>query len=108
MTSYFPDNWVVIRIGGDNPHYRVLVGWSGGYAKSDSWRMNSGIISVETADNSYTFWGQTGSRYVCGKCSYGLRRNNAYIWTQLQEQYGDAIELMPEDTDWTKIDWGIK
>ena len=29
--NYTPDNWVVIKIKGDDPHYRVLAGWSGGY-----------------------------------------------------------------------------
>ena len=28
---YNPDNWAIIKIKSDDPHYRVLVGWSGGY-----------------------------------------------------------------------------
>ena len=31
MTNYNPDNWVVIKMSGNDPHYRVLAGWSGGY-----------------------------------------------------------------------------
>ena len=31
MNEYNPDNWVIIKIKGDDPHYRVLAGWSGGY-----------------------------------------------------------------------------
>jgi len=46
---YNPDNWVVIKMNGDDPHYRVLAGWSGGYLDGDSWRMNSGITRVEDA-----------------------------------------------------------
>lgn len=37
---------------------------------------------------------------MCGKKSYGLRMNNAYIWNHLEEKYGDKVQLMPEDTDW--------
>ena len=47
MSNYKPDNWVVIKMDGDNPHYRVLAGWSGGYLHGDSWKINSGITRVE-------------------------------------------------------------
>ena len=47
MNEYRPDNWVVIKLKGDDPHYRVLAGCSGGYLDGDSWRMNSGIVLAE-------------------------------------------------------------
>lgn len=109
MNEYNPDNWVVIKIkGDDHPHYRVLAGWSGGYTTGDSWRMNSGITKVTEDDISYHFYGFSGSIYSCGKQSYGLRMNNAYVWNRQQELHGDKVELMPEDTDWMNIDWIIK
>jgi hypothetical protein len=105
MNNYFPDNWVVIFINGDNPIYKLLVGWSGGYLHGDSWRMNSGITSVELKDDKYLFYGSSGSCYVCHKDSYGLRNNNAYIWNQLSNKHGDKIVLMDENTDWLAMDW---
>jgi hypothetical protein len=104
---YYPDNWVVIKIKTEENGiiYKILAGWSGGYAQSDSWQLNSGIVKVEEDDRSYSFYGSSGSCYVCGKESYGLRRNNAYIWHQLEEIHGDKVELMPEDTDWLSMDW---
>jgi hypothetical protein len=54
------------------------------------------------------FYGSTGSCYECNKQSYCLRINNAHIWAQIQEQLGDKVELMPEDTDWLNMDWLIK
>ena len=108
MNEYMPDNWVVIKFKGDDPHYRVLAGWSGGYTTGDSWRMNSGIVRVEQTKFLYKFYGSTGSCYVCSKNYYCLRKNNAYIWTALQERYGDKVELMPEETDWMNMDWIIK
>lgn len=51
---YHPDTWVVIKINGDDPHYRVLGGWNGGFLNGTSWRMNSGIISVSESGDSYT------------------------------------------------------
>jgi hypothetical protein len=104
---YNPDNWVVIKLKGDAPHYRVLAGWSGGYLYGDAWRMNSGITKVEEDDNYYKFYGSSGSCYSCHKNAYGLRMNNAYIWNQLQELHGDKVEMMDEDTDWFSLDWII-
>jgi hypothetical protein len=105
--NYTPDNWVIIHFKGDDPHYRVLAGWHGAYVSSDSWRMNSGVTKVEENDGYYNFSGSSGSTYHCGKKSYGLKMNNDYIWEKLKVLHGDKVELMPEDTDWTNMDWII-
>jgi len=102
------DNWVVIKFNGDDPHYRVLVGTSGGYLDGDSWRINSGITKVEETESAFIFSGSSGSQYRCGKNSYCLRMNNAHIWAQLQELHGDKVSMMDEDTDWSEMDWIIK
>lgn len=102
-----PDNWVVIFMNGGDPHYRILAGWSGGYATGSSWRMNSGITRVEDVGEYYHFYGSSGSCYKCHKDAYCLRMNNAYIWNQLQELHGDKVQLMDEDTHWMSMDWII-
>jgi hypothetical protein len=102
---YEPDNWVVIKVKGKDPHYRVLAGFSGGYLYGDSWRMNSGITKIEEDNKAYYFSGSSGSTYRCGKQSYGLRMNNAYAWEDLSNRYGDMVEMLPEDTDWMEIEW---
>lgn len=108
MGEYQPDNWVIIKFYGSDPHYRVLTGWSGSYTTGDSWRMNSGITRVEEDEHVYRFYGSTGSCYECDKMMYGLRMNNAHIWSHLEDMYSDRVELMPEDTDWLNLDWIIK
>lgn len=108
MSKNRPNNWVVIRFKGEDPHYRVLVGWSGGYMDGSSWRLNSGVVRVGATEDSFLFYGTSGSCYECGKQSYGLRMNNAHIWSKLQEMYGDKVELVPEDTDWRNMDWILK
>ena len=108
MNNYQPDNWVIIKFYGSDPHYRVLAGWSSGYTTGDSWRMNSGIVRVEEDEHLLLFYGSSESCYECNKKSYGLRMNNAHVWTQLQDMYGDRVELMHEDTDWMSLDWIIK
>ena len=104
---YNCDNWVVIKIKSDAPHYRLLVGTSGGYLDGDSWRYNSGITKVTEDDRAYYFSGSSGSTYCCSKGSYTLRMNNAHIWDKLQKLHGDKVEMMPEDTDWMTMDWII-
>ena len=101
MNEYTPDNWVVLKMNHEGEtFYKVLAGWSGGYLSGDSWRMNSGISEV-TEDGDYLlFHGYSGSVYRCYKGGYRLRMNNAGIYNQLKERFGDAVELMPEDTNW--------
>ena len=73
MSNHKPNNWVVIKMDGDDPHYRVLAGWSGGYLDGDSWKMNSGITRVEDDGDCYNFYGSSGSCYSCYKESYCIR-----------------------------------
>lgn len=63
MNEYTPDNWVVVFLNGDDPHYRVLVGWSGGYLTGDSWRMNSGITRVEKTTETFNINDRTHVAY---------------------------------------------
>jgi hypothetical protein len=106
--SYIPDNWVVIFMNGDAPHYRILAGWSGGYITSDSWRMNSGIVGVSKSDHVYHFQGYSGSTYSCHADLYGLRNNNSFVMDKLKNIHGEKVTIMPEDTDWVNVDWIIK
>lgn len=107
MSSYAPDSWVIIKIAGDDPHYRVLAGWAGGYTQGTSWRMNSGITRVEEDDTYFKFFGSSGSVYYCHKDMYGLRISNTYVWNAFKEKHGDLVELMDEETDWNNMDWII-
>jgi hypothetical protein len=40
-----PENWTVIEF--PNGLRKVYAGWRGGYASSDAWRLNSGIVNTE-------------------------------------------------------------
>jgi hypothetical protein len=104
---YTPDNWIVIKVKGKDPHYKILAGWSGGYTTGDSWRINSGIVKVEETDDSFLFYGSSGSCYKCSKEAYCLRMNNAHIWNELKNLHGDLVELMPKETNWFELDWFI-
>jgi len=101
---YTPDNWVIIKLNGPDPHYRVLAGWSGGYTTGDSWRLNSGITHHEFDGDYWYFKGSTGSCYKCYVASYEIKMNIAHVWAKLQKLNGDKVELL-EDQAWTKEDW---
>lgn len=102
---YHPDKWLLIKIGGTDPHYRVFGAWSGGYLGSDEWRMNSGIVRVEEDDKHYYFYGGSGSQYRCTKGMYG---STAYGWGVVQGYVdGDRLTIMDEPDNIMEMDWII-
>jgi hypothetical protein len=104
---YVPDVWTVVKILGDDPHYRVLGGWYGGYTSGDSWRLNSGITKVIYDNPYYLFGGSSSSVYKCHEESYRLSSITASVLQQLEDRHKDKVILMNEDTDWKTIDWII-
>jgi hypothetical protein len=105
MSQYKPNNWVVLKIMQPDQDilYKVLAGWSGGYLAGASWRLNSGITKVVYQGDYVEFYGSSGSVYSCPLSQYMIRMNTAGIWMQIKKKFGDAIELLPEDTDWNTL-----
>jgi hypothetical protein len=104
MSNYTPENWVIIKFKGDDPHYRVLGGWSDISLTHDYWRMNSGIVRHEFDVDYWYFYGSSGSCYKCYKDNYRLHNNIAHVWDKLQEVHGDKVKIV-EDQAWIKKDW---
>ena len=107
MSYYNPDKWVVLKLPAG---YKVLGGWSGGYAHGSTWRLNSGITHVKKKrdwrDEEYlVFHGHTESQYWCHPEMYGFLSSSAGLYAQLMEEHPDKVELMPEDTDWLNMKW---
>lgn len=101
-----PHAWVILKINHEGKTlYKVLAGWNGGYLDSDSWRMNSGIVAVDKQAYLYGFYGSSGSAYWCHQGAYRLTPATSDIYNKLKKQFGDAVELMPEDTDWMAVQW---
>ena len=102
--EYTPDNWVVLKLQNEGGTlYKVLAGWSGGYTTGDSWRINSGIVRVEEKPKHWEFYGLSGSVYKCHRKGYRLTVAINGIYNELKEKFGDKVQLMPEDTNWTEI-----
>jgi hypothetical protein len=99
---YTPDGWVVLKIThNDKTFYKLFGAWRGGYLDGDHWRINSGITSVESDDNFYYFYGQSGSIYRVAKETYGYLGNyNSGILARFVE---NGAEAMHRDTNWLEV-----
>lgn len=110
MSDYTPDRWVVVKISSDKnpPIHKVFACWFGGYAGSDSWKLNSGITRAYEDGQCIMFDGSSGSTYACHKASYGT---NMYGHSVLQNMINNAeknaitIEILPETTNWLEINY---
>ncbi len=99
MAQYTPDAWVIVKVTNkDEVFYRVFAGWYGGYAGTDSWKLNSGITRVEDEGNYYKFFGETGSCYNCGKSA---ERMTGYM----SQLYVSWRSDLPEGCNFEQIDF---
>jgi hypothetical protein len=109
MSDYHPDKWVVVKITGPEIKlYKVFACWYGGYAGSDSWKLNSGITRATFQNGCYEFDGHSGSVYTCRKGAYGTNGYGGGVlggFIEKSAANGHTIEIMPEDTDWTALDY---
>jgi hypothetical protein len=94
--TYQPDKWLLLKINGQHPHSRVFGSWAGGYLDGDSWRLNSGITSVEEDGDYYIFNGHTGSKYRCHKEMYGA---TVYGYSQAQSIAKDGMAYIMDKPD---------
>ena len=106
MTHYVPDNIVILKImHPDQPtFYRVLAGWSGGYATGSSYKFSSAIRGMVKNEDGYLIDCVSGSTYQL-RDNYCLRMNNAGVYKQYVDKYPDNVVLMPEDTNWQEVQW---
>lgn len=87
MTVYHPDSWVIVELQtADSKHHRVLSGWVGGWAKSDAWKLSSGIERIEDMGNTWHIFNMSGSVYVCNKHRERFSMLTRSIYNQYQQQ----------------------
>lgn len=69
MSSYTPDNWVIVKVltPSNETIYKVLASWSGSYAYGGSWKLSSAIVAVLEEDEQYVLPQESGSTYFCRK-----------------------------------------
>jgi len=108
MSEYIPDKWVVVKIitADADPVYKVFASWYGGWAGSDSWKLNSGITKATFGGEVYSFEGSSGSVYECHKNLYGTNMYGQSVLSNLIEKaakIGTTIEVMPDETNWLEL-----
>ena len=107
MSDYSPDRWVIVKIvTATECLYKVFATWSGGYASSDSWQMNSGITHARLVDDRWEFSGYSGSVYSCHKDAYGTNGYGGSVLQGFIDQMpgqGATMEIMPGATDWARV-----
>lgn len=103
MKHYTPDAWVKLKITpkDDEPIYKILAGWYGGYGGADSWKINSGITETREFDDRYEFDGYSGSTYVCYKTNERMNMIMMSTLSSLQEALVDkgTIEIIQVGKD---------
>jgi len=109
MSEYTPDRWLVLRIHTTKEIlYRVFATWSGGYGGSDSWQLNSGIVSAQLVDSRWEFSGSSGSVYSCHTDAYGTNGYGGSVLSNMisQAQAQDIqVEVMERETNWAQLQY---
>ena len=110
MSEYNPDKWVMLKFTHrDVPVYKILASWYGGFARGDSWKLNSGVTKIEEDGDLYLFHGYSGSVYQCHKKTYGMSAYTMGVLESFKKQLEDAnekpLELMPEDTNFMELNY---
>ena len=107
VNTYDPDEWVLVKVGGSDPHYRVFGSWRGGYLTHDAWRLNSGVVKHEDHPDHFIFYGNSGSEYWCGKHNYGISSlYNATVLEDYSDKLGEEFMIfkecpeLPDDFKW--------
>lgn len=102
MTTYNPDKWLVIKVGGFSSNkkaisddYRLVGSFFGGYTGGNSWRINSGIVRTEYKDDIYSVFGSSDSVYYCHKNTHGSHSYTDSILRELNKTYD--IRILEEE-----------
>ena len=109
MSDYTPDRWTVLRIHApDQIIYKVFASWSGGFAGSDSWKLNSGIVRATLVDDYWEFDGSSGSVYRCHRDYYGTNGYGQSVLNNLLIQAKEQdiqIDVLDRETDWGRLQY---
>jgi hypothetical protein len=108
MREYNPDRWVMLKFNHNGELiYKILGSWYGGYAKGDSWKLNSGVTKIEEDGQTYLFYGSSGSVYRCHKNAYGMSGYTSGVYASFHKEVAEAanvtLDLMPEETNFMEL-----
>jgi hypothetical protein len=102
MGIYTPDCWELLRVTTTDGEVinKVIAGWYGGFAGSNSWKISSGIETVIDRDDHFEMPQSSGSTYILYKESRRMSSLMEMTFIGFQEQMKNAdmgtIELLTE------------
>jgi hypothetical protein len=95
--------------GNDHPTiYKIFACWYGGYAGSDSWKLNSGVTRVSKTGYVYSFEGSSGSVYECHEDTYGTNMYGGGVLDSMIKRAADngiTIEILDEKTNFMELNY---
>ena len=101
MSQYNPHVWVVLKFTTPSfTIYKVFGGWYGGYAASNSWKLNSGIVAIRRDGDWFEFDGNSGSTYRCSVNGYrmsGFMQQEYDYWQNQCKNTNLTIEILSLD-----------
>lgn len=92
MSHYYPDGFNIIK---HEETYYVFGGFNSGFAGSDAWRRNSGIVKVEEADGYYLLHGRSGSTYGVHPITEDRLNGFAAVNLSAQLRFNEGSKIIP-------------
>lgn len=103
------DRWLVIKVEGDTPHYRLMLTWYDNIKTNvpGYWTMHT-IKDMQETASYYKFKTINDKLFNCTKeVNYGTATfGDIFLMTELPKQ-DIPYKVMEHDTDWNSIDWQI-
>lgn len=92
MTSYYPTGWSLIKVEqpGHDTFYKIFGSWEGSYLHGASWKLSSGVETLEEIDRGYTSKQSSGSVYEFKPSGEG--RHPGYCLSVLDSIFKSAQE----------------
>lgn len=98
---YTPDYWKVIKVTNNETeavHYRVICSWAGSYMWGSSWKISSGIETIEDRGDTYESKQTSGSVYILRKNREGISGIMEGILSQYSELPEQNIETLDSES----------
>ena len=97
MSEYKPDCWVIVEISGTKvpeTYRRILAGWYGGYAGSNSWKISSGIEEMIDRGDHWEIPNHSGSVYYCYKSAERFSMLTGNIYSNYAKDNSDEHRMV--------------
>ena len=107
-----PDNWVIVKsyeendVEKQNPYYRMVCSWQGGYLDGDYWQINSGVVRAEEHEDMpgrLKFYTRSGACYDVYADHYRRTPTMGEVIGRLETYFNE--ELVLEDCNWLEFEW---